>query len=589
MKLNSLKAASLVAVLLFTATLTGSIWGEASQTSNSQASAAGQAPAASPAPAGAVPSGASAPANSTSNSAQAAPQSADSAPVASVKMTLPPPLSSALYHARESYRIGNFDAAVTEYQAIIAAAGPDVAGAYAGLARVYLKKRNPADAFAAAQKSVALDAHLAAAHTALGEVYFRQGKMAEAEQEFQTPLKEKIADARAFLGMSRISLANSNYRISKIAIDQAHALDAADPDIRLAWIGTLNSKDRLKAIQDYLAMRTDSDPEKKADLQHALVVLQDEANRPVHGCQLKTNIAATQTGMEQLRIDASSIRAYGLKVKINDTVARLMLDTGAGGILLNSKVAQKAGVQRVVESKVGGIGDKGAVGGYIGYASSIQIGDLQFQNCYVEVVENKGPLDDDGLIGADVFAHFLVDIDFPNEKFKLSELPKRPEEPAEAASLNTSEASAYHPHDRYIAPEMASYTRIYRFGHMLLIPTSVNEHPTKLVLIDTGAFDNTITLEAARETTKLYGNDYMVVQGISGKVKKVYDTADVMLAFAHFKDKKSIVAFDLTNISDSAGTEISGVLGFGMLYLLDIKIDYRDGLVDFGYDPNRFH
>jgi hypothetical protein len=62
-----------------------------------------------------------------------------------------------------------------------------------------------------------------------------------------------------------------------------------------------------------------------------------------------------------------------------------------------------------------------------------------------------------------------------------------------------------------------------------------------------------------------------------------------MLAFAHFKDKKSIVAFDLTNISDSAGTEISGVLGFGMLYLLDIKIDYRDGLVDFGYDPNRFH
>jgi len=28
-------------------------------------------------------------------------------------------------------------------------------------------------------------------------------------------------------------------------------------------------------------------------------------------------------------------------------------------------------------------------------------------------------------------------------------------------------------------------------------------------------------------------------------------------------------------------------LGFAMLRLLDIKIDYRDGLVEFTYDPNR--
>jgi hypothetical protein len=32
-----------------------------------------------------------------------------------------------------------------------------------------------------------------------------------------------------------------------------------------------------------------------------------------------------------------------------------------------------------------------------------------------------------------------------------------------------------------------------------------------------------------------------------------------------------------------------GFLGFGMLRMLDIKIDYRDGLIDFNYDPNRLH
>jgi hypothetical protein len=45
----------------------------------------------------------------------------------------------------------------------------------------------------------------------------------------------------------------------------------------------------------------------------------------------------------------------------------------------------------------------------------------------------------------------------------------------------------------------------------------------------------------------------------------------------------------MTSMSNSAGTEISGSLGFVMLWLLDIKIDYRDGLVDFAYDDKRFH
>ena len=41
-------------------------------------------------------------------------------------------------------------------------------------------------------------------------------------------------------------------------------------------------------------------------------------------------------------------------------------------------------------------------------------------------------------------------------------------------------------------------------------------------------------------------------------------------------------------MSDRTGTEVSGVLGFTTLRLLDVKIDYRDGLVDFVYDPKRW-
>ena len=96
---------------------------------------------------------------------------------------------------------------------------------------------------------------------------------------------------------------------------------------------------------------------------------------------------------------------------------------------------------------------------------------------------------EDGLIGADVFEDFLVDINFPEEKLKLSELPKRPgegdpelalkndDDSEDQDSLSQAEAGAQEakskkrapgPQDRYIAPEMRSFTPVYRFGHNLL-------------------------------------------------------------------------------------------------------------------------
>ena len=50
-----------------------------------------------------------------------------------------------------------------------------------------------------------------------------------------------------------------------------------------------------------------------------------------------------------------------------------------------------------------------------------------------------------------------------------------------------------------------------------------------------------------------------------------------------------MVAFDTSKISNDAGAKVSGMLGFAMLFQMNLKIDYRDGLVDFEYDPNRFH
>jgi predicted aspartyl protease len=280
------------------------------------------------------------------------------------------------------------------------------------------------------------------------------------------------------------------------------------------------------------------------------------------------------------------MRGFGLSVKLNGVSSKLLLDTGAGGILVNSKIAEKARIKRVVQTDLKGIGDKGAAAGYIGYADSIRVGDLEFQDCYVKVVD-KG-FGEDGLIGTDFFSNFLIDLDFPNSKFRLSQLPSRPDEPGSAAGQSpSSEAVKFH--DRYIAPEMKSFTPVFRFGHMLLIQTRVNDVGPKLFLIDTGAFSNTITPSAAREVTKVSSDSNVTIKGLSGNVKEVFRADQLTLQFGRFRQKNvDIVAFDTKSISDSIGAELSGILGFAMLRILEIKIDYRNGLVDFLYDPARW-
>jgi hypothetical protein len=175
-----------------------------------------------------------------------------------------------------------------------------------------------------------------------------------------------------------------------------------------------------------------------------------------------------------------------------------------------------------------------------------------------------------------------VDIDFPDRKFKLSQLPPYPDEAPSEATLESQPAAGSHLHDRYIAPDMKVYTPIFRFGHALLIPTKVNDSAPMLFLIDTGAFDNTITPDAAKQVTKISRDDNFKVKGLSGEVSDVYRAEKAHLQFAHFKDdRQDLITFNKDHISNGFGTEISDTLGFRMLVLLDIKIDYRDGLVDF--------
>jgi len=539
----------------------------------------------------------------------ATPGAVQASPVPAEPPAAPDPLSE----AKGFYRKGDFDRAIQKYQQLLQQrpGSPEV---YAGLTRVYLKQKNVKQASDTVTQGLQL-ADSPLLRIALGEVYFRQGKISEAEQEWVNVVNSGLPDARAYLGLARVRWAISMYKTGWTMFDKAHQLDPADPEISKIWVAKLSRAERIKYLEAYLAGETYDDAETRAGAQHYLEYLKARAKDPRGACHLVSKATTTETQLFHLLVDPTHLRGYGLSVAVNGEKSKLLLDTGASGILINRNLAEKAGVTKLSDMDIAGVGDKGNRSGYLGLANSLKVGELEFQDCTVQVLEQRSVTGEDGLIGTDVFAAFLVDIDFPSEKLHLRELPKRPEETATSITLQTDRGESNSPgeepeenaaekakraeaapaprsgpQDRYIAPEMKSYTQLYRFGHNLLVPTLIGDAPVKLFLLDTGALGNFISPNAAEEVTKVHGDPRTIVKGISGSVKNVYRADKAVIQFGHLRqENQDLIAIDLTHVSDRTGTEVSGVLGFAMLRLLDIKIDYRDALVDFSYDPKRWN
>lgn len=517
-----------------------------------------------------------------------------------------------LGQAKALYRKGDFDGAVAKYYEVLDE-NPKSPNAFAGLIHVYLKQKKVDQAAETADQALALS-NGPTIRVAHAEVLFRQGKIDLAEKEWVAIINSGAPEARAYLGLARVRRAIANYKSAKTLIDKAHDLDADDPDIQEAWIATLSRSERITYLENTLAGANNWDAERRAATASYLEYLKERAKRKSGACRLVSRITATETPLVRLLRDQEHLRGYGLPVELNGHKSGLMLDTGATGILVKRSIAEKAGISKISAIKVGGIGDKGRRNAFIGIADSIKVGDLEFHDCPIEVMESHSVAGEDGLIGSDVFEDFLVDIDFPDEKLKLSELPKRPGETEAKPALRDEEddsdnwenaelgddpksadaknsAPVQHPstlQDRYIAPEMQSFTHVFRFGHDLLVPTWIGDVPYKLFLLDTGALSNLISPQAAREVTKVHGTSDITVKGISGSVNKVYIANKAVLVFGHVRqENQEMIGFDTMSISESAGTEVSGFLGFATLRLLDIKIDYRDALVDFIYDQKR--
>lgn len=529
--------------------------------------------------------------------------------------------------AEQAFLHADYTKAAELYSKALAAHSGDPALS-AALSEVLLRQQKPDQAAAMLEPLLAKHPHSAILETALGEAEYRNGQPWKAQPLVNAAIADDPCYPRAWLLAAEYLRLTSMYKSAQDEIETAYKLDSFDPEIRRAWISTLPIDRRIAELKRYIASDNGDDAEDRHHEEMYLDDLEKRRDEPHKSCRLVSETSSTEIPFINLMRDGTHVRAFGLEVKLNNKASRLQIDTGASGIYISRSVAEHAGLKPLSHAESEGVGSHGPQSGYTAYADSIRIGSLEFRDCIVEVSDRRNVADGDGLIGMDVFSRFLVGLDYPMRKVTLSPLPPRPgedatprpelktgdvaeteaaataaepsapaadekshETPSAGRSASASIVTAAHPggpHNRYVAPSMRSYTPVYRAGHLLLLPVSLNGSTQKLFVLDTGAFTTTISPDAARAVTKVHKGSNFEVHGVSGKVEEVFTANKVIVQFANLKQQvDDILAFDTSTVSRNAGTEVSGLLGFTTLYMLNMQIDYRDGLVSFEYDKRR--
>lgn len=510
--------------------------------------------------------------------------------------------------AEQAYLKADYDRAATLYQQQLTQK-PNDPTLTAHLVEILLRVQKPTEADTLVHKAIAKYPNSATLDTTLGEVQYREGQPWLAGDSAIAALKLDPCYPRAHLLESILLEITSNHASSARQIALAHTLDPYDPLIRLIWLNHQPLDQRIAGLQAYIAADTGNGPDDLKNLKSQLEQLQEAASGQHKACSLVSKSDKASIPFADILRDAAHVRSYGLQVNFNDYPSVLQIDTASGGIVISRTIAEHAGLKRLQETHISGIGDEASTAAYTAYAENIKIGSLEFHDCTVQVVDKGNVLGNDGVIGSNVFSRFLVTLDYPGHKLLLGPLPKRPDDTAPLQSaLETSDSSnsdtsasnappaqpnAAKPHppalqNRYIAPEMQDWTSVYRIGQNLIVPVSLNDTPLRLFILATGSDTTTITPDAARQLTNVRLEEDLKVRGLSGNVAKVYVADQITFKFANISQiNHNVSTFDTPGVSKNMGMEISGLIGISALGHMSISIDYRDGLIKLIYDSNR--
>lgn len=430
------------------------------------------------------------------------------------------------------------------------------------------------------------------AQALLAEVHLRMGEMPETLSYVKNAVKLNACNAWAAYQASRYLQLAGMFASARAELKTAHALAPDDAEITERWDSTtpMTLAEHLAQVNARLTEPGIATDEKKSlvDEQKYLQMMQK------NDCHAERSIAPGKIPLVPMSLGAiqmeEDIYGAGIDAHINGKRQRLLVDTGATGILLGRAAAEAAGLKPEIETNISGFGDEGPKKGYRTHVDEIKLGGMTFKNCVVEVINTRDVVGDDGLISTDVFRNYLVTIDFPGREMRVDPLPLRQGEQAPPDALQsqggwwlTNDAA---PRDRSVPQEMKDWWPIYRTNHDLIVPATIGVPPMRLLILDSGSYENLVSPVAARRFSHTV-QSWMTVGGLSGAVKKVSLADNVSISFAGVTQRTlNMTAFDLSQNSRDTEVEISAFAGFALVEELVISINYRDNLIHVVYDKN---
>jgi tetratricopeptide (TPR) repeat protein len=461
--------------------------------------------------------------------------------------------------AEVAYQQGQYERAETLYlQALLQK--PNDPELNSAMVHTLLHEGRISDAWTRASKAAADNPGSAPALTALAEVQLRQGQPWLASQTLASATAADPCYARAHLIRGRIFRIDSMYASERAQLQAAYQIDPSDPDIRHAWLHTVNPANDIQRIQDSLTSMTNLDPDTREKAQASANAMMTLLSENSQTCQSAPITAPLTLPLISAYENAKQISGYKLGVEFPKGKAKLTIDTAASGLYISQTQAEANGFQHA----------EGAPANTV-QVDSLHIGPLEFRNCMVGVSEAPFADGSDGFIGTDVFAPYLITLNDPEAKLEVEPLPRLPNQQKSAL-----------PGDRYVAPDMPGYTPIYHKSQYLLVPVTLNKKERRLFVLDTGIRLTTMTSEVAHSISNTRVNFTNAVRTVSGSTLQIYrDSFDLQFADLSLDRQGHVLEFDPSTVNQNAGMEVAGMLGFDILHSLVLHIDYRDGLVKF--------
>ena len=388
-----------------------------------------------------------------------------------------------------------------------------------------------------------------AAWSLSGELSMRRGDFDAARHDLETAASLNHANARAWWGLGRIEQLHFRRQAARDLFARAYRLDPSDPEILLSYLDYVSEPAaRAVLLRNVVALSRESEPERA---RHALGRLQTESRlagrEPGALASAYTTYRIPLTGFHPV---GSGQHGLIVMARVNGgRPLRLVLDTGARGLMLHRSAASALDLEPLVASQVAGLGSGRPADATLSLARSVTFGDLEFRDCLVDVTSRELSAGADGILAPSLFARFLIRID---PKARMLKLTPHAEEDV-AASQNALD-----------------------LDRLLLVRAEMASKRQGWFLLDTGAAFTAVAADLAIPGARLN------IAGPQGAIGAFRVSPIAVRVTGRLLADTDAIAMDLRGLSQREGFEIAGILGYSTLSQWPVTIDFRSGQVQIG-------